>query len=98
MALALLLYGVVGTLQALSGFPPLLNSLFLLFATFGKSLAEIAWIRCSSAAGADGVSADRARVSNSFWEGISKLCSVINLTQGLIDVLLGSESHSKLFA
>lgn len=40
MALALLLYAVVRTLLGSSGWPPLLISLLLLLAPFGKSLAE----------------------------------------------------------
>jgi len=42
MALALLLYAVVRTLLGRSGWPPLLISLLLMFAPFGKSLAETA--------------------------------------------------------
>ncbi len=42
MALALLLYAVVRMLLGRSGWPPLLISLLLLFAPFGKSLAETA--------------------------------------------------------
>ena len=42
MALVLLLYAVVRTLLGRSGLPPLLISVLLMFAPFGKSLAEIA--------------------------------------------------------
>ena len=42
MALALLLYAVVRTLLGRSGWAPLLISLLLMFAPFGKSLAETA--------------------------------------------------------
>jgi len=42
MALALLLYALVRTLMARSGWPPLLISVLLLLAPFGKALAETA--------------------------------------------------------